>query len=52
MLEYYKAGTEEVHLISDNPTNHKFNQKQFEHARRYIRNATHNMNTMNLHRTF
>ena len=36
VLEHFKAGTKEVHLIFDNPTNHRFNPKQFEHARRYI----------------
>ena len=40
ILEHYKAGVREVHLIFDKPSKQAFNPKQFEHAKRYLSKKT------------
>jgi len=35
ILEHFKMGSAEVHLVFDGPTIKKFNPKQFEQVRRY-----------------
>ena len=35
VLDHYKAGVNEVHLVFDTPDTQQFNPKQFEHAKRY-----------------
>ena len=35
VAQYYKVGTNEIHLIFDKPGRQAFNPKQFEHIRRY-----------------
>ena len=35
VLEHFKMGISEVHLVFDNPAMNTFNPKQFEHARRH-----------------
>ena len=35
VVQYYKAGTNEIHLIFDKPGRQKFNPKSFEHHRQY-----------------
>ena len=39
-VDHYKAGTNEVHFIFDNPGTQKFNPKQYERARRYNKATT------------
>ena len=41
ILEHYKAGVREVHLIFDKPSKQAFNPKQFEHAKRYSSKKHH-----------
>ena len=36
VIQYYKTGVKEVHLIFDKPGRQNFNPKQFEHNKRYI----------------
>jgi len=47
ILQHFKAGTSEVHLIFDKPNMQAFNPKQFEQARRYS-----NTNTDHQHGSF
>ena len=38
VLQHYKIGVGEVHLIFDKPGRQQFNPKQFEHHKRYLQN--------------
>ena len=40
VLQHYKTGVNEVHLLFDKPGRQLFNPKQFEHRKRYLQNKT------------
>jgi len=43
ILEHFRLGTSEVHLVFDNPSTQMFNPKQFEQVRRHNNNIPPNM---------
>ena len=42
LAQYYRSGTDEVHLIFDKPGRQPFNPKSSEHHRRYNKNKSNN----------